>query len=76
MVLAAYQAAVECRGSFGPRESCSTIMDDMETTQDSETFGPRGDPAAQIPLPMIMSASKQYFRHYCAVLAVTYVDEF
>lgn len=58
MVLAGYQAAVECRGTFRPRESCSTIMDDMETARDSETFGPNGDPATQVPLPMIMRASE------------------
>ena len=58
MILAAYQAAVECRGTFAPRESCSTIMDDMETTQVSETFAPSDDPAAQVPLPVVMKASK------------------
>ena len=49
-------------------------MDDMETSQVSETFAPRNDPAAQVPLPLIMSASKQHIRYYCAILAIAYVD--
>ena len=68
MILAAYQADVECRGTFAPRESCSTIMDNMETTQVSEIFAPSDDPAAQIPLPVILKASKQHFCHSCAIL--------
>ena len=64
MILAAYQADVECRGTFGPRGSCSTIMDDMETTRESETFAPSDDPAAQIPLPVVMKASKQRFHTF------------
>ena len=75
MILAAYQAAVECRGTFAPRESCSTIMDDMETTQESVTFAPSGDPAAQVPLPVVMRASKQYLRHYCAILGCYFVGD-
>lgn len=43
MVLSAYQAAVECRGTFEPRESCATILDDMEVTQTAEIFGPGSD---------------------------------
>ena len=58
MTLAAYQAAVECRGTFGPRQSSSTIIDDMETSQVSETFAPSDDPAAQVPLPVVMRARK------------------
>lgn len=77
MFLAAYQAAVECRGAFTPRESCSTIMDDMETTQVSQIFAPRNDPAAQVPLPVIMRASKLHFSPVLPLflLAITYLGE-
>lgn len=58
MVLSAYQAAVECRGTFEPRESCATILDDMEVTQTAEIFGPGSDPAAKVKLPAVIEASK------------------
>ena len=74
MILAAYQAAVECRGTFGPRASCSTIMDDMETSHMSQTFAPSDDPAVQVPLPVVMRASKQHFDHYGAILANAYMS--
>ncbi|KAF6224507.1 hypothetical protein HO133_011084 [Letharia lupina] len=56
MFLSAYQAAVECRGTFGPRKSCVTILDDMEVTQTTEVFGSRTDPAAKVRLPAIVEA--------------------
>ena len=58
MVLGDYQAAVECRGTFEPQVSCASILDDMEVTQVSETFGPKSDPAPQVTLPMSIKSSK------------------
>ena len=58
MVLGGYQAAVECRGVFKPRVSCATIIDDMEVTQISETFGPKSEPAPQVTLPVTIESSK------------------
>ena len=60
MVLGDYQAAVECRGVFGPRETCSTIIDDMEVSKVSETFGPKGEPAPQVTLPVSIKSSKSF----------------
>ncbi|KAM0799859.1 hypothetical protein BDR22DRAFT_822223 [Usnea florida] len=42
---------VECRGTFGPRETCATIIDDMEVSKVSETFGPKSEPTPQVTLP-------------------------
>ncbi|CAD6578702.1 MAG: hypothetical protein ASARMPRED_008809 [Alectoria sarmentosa] len=56
MVLGAYQAAVECRGTFEPRKSCVTILDDVEVTQAIEIFGPTSDPAAKVKLPAVVKA--------------------
>lgn len=58
MILSEYHAAVECRGTFQPLDTCSTIMDDMETSRDSLAFGPRGDPGVRVPIPLVMDASK------------------
>ena len=60
MVLSDYQAAVECRGVFGPRETCATIIDDMEVSKVSETFGPKGEPAPQVTLPVSIESSKSF----------------
>ena len=57
MVLGAYQAAVECRGTFGPRQSCASILDDMEATAKLETFGLTRDPAVNFTLPVVLKAS-------------------
>lgn len=73
MVLSTYQAAVECRGTFGPRKTCETILDDMKITQATEIFGPKSDPAAQVTLPAILEASKISCCKSCAILALTYI---
>ncbi len=57
MVLSTYEAAVECRGTFAPRSSCATIIDDMEKSQRSETFGPKADPPHQVTLPVVLKSS-------------------
>lgn len=66
MILSEYHAAVECRGVFQPLDSCSTIMDDMETSKDSLTFGPSGDPDVdvQVPIPLVMNARKAPFTFF------------
>ena len=61
MVISSYQADVECRGVFTPRRSCASILDDMEATQVSQTFGPGTDPTAQVKLPAVIQASKPSF---------------
>ena len=58
MVLGGYQAAVDCRGVFKPRISCATIIDDMEVTRVSETFGPKSEPAPKVTLPVSIESSK------------------
>ena len=60
MVLSVYQAAVECHGTFEPRESCATILDDMEVTRATEVFGVRSDPATTVGLPAVVEASKMF----------------
>lgn len=67
MVLGAYQAAVECRGIFEARESCSTILDDMEVSRTMQVFGPRSDPAAKVRLPALVASSKTSVFDYCAI---------
>ena len=60
MVLGDYQAAVECRGVFKPRITCATIIDDMEVTRVSETFGPKSEPAPQVILPVSIESSMSF----------------
>lgn len=64
MILSTYQAAVECRGAFAPRDTCFSIMDDMRAGRVSQTFAPRNDPAAQVRLPAIIPAS-MLFSFFC-----------
>ena len=65
MVLGGYQAAVECRGVFKYGVTCASIIDDMEVTHVSETFGPKSDPAPQVILPVSIESSKSFiFKSY------------
>lgn len=61
MFISAYQADVNCRGVFTPRGTCASILDDMEATQVSQTFGPGSDSTAQVKLPAVIEASKPSF---------------
>lgn len=74
MVLSAYQGAVECRGTFEPRESCVTILDDMEVTPKTEIFGPTSDPAAKVKLPAVIEASKMLCCSSSALPVCAYID--
>ena len=74
MVLSAYHAVVECRGSFEPRESCATILDEMEVTQTTEIFGPGSDPTAQIKLPAVIEASKMLCCSSSALPVYAHID--
>lgn len=56
MVLGAYRGSVECRGTFEPIETCASIIDDIDTTQITKTFGLRSDPTTDIPLPVTLKA--------------------
>ena len=75
MVLGHYQAAVECRGSFKPRISCATIIDDMEVTRISETFGPKSEPAPQVILPVSIESSKSLLFKSDTFSAPKYVSD-
>ena len=46
---------------FAHRASCSTILGDVETTSLPRVFVPGDDPAAQVRLLVVMSASKRFF---------------
>ena len=72
MVLGDYQAAVECRGVFKPRISCATIIDDMEVTRMSETFGPKSEPAPQVTLPLSIESSKSFNLRILPVLGSSF----
>ena len=61
MLLSANYANVDCRGVFEPRRSCATILDDMQTTQLPQRFGPQDDPTAQVTLPAVISSSKLFY---------------
>lgn len=60
MVLGAYRGSVECRGTFEPIETCASIIDDIDTTQITKTFGLRSDPTTDIPLPVTLKASTYF----------------
>lgn len=68
MVLSTYQATVECRGAFAPRETCFSIMEDMQASRTAQTFAPRNDPAAQVRLPAIIPASMLFLLLFLYIL--------
>lgn len=74
MVLSTYQKAVECRGTFEPRMSCASILDDMEATQAIEVFGPQSDPATTVGLPAVVEASKMFFGSSSVITAFANID--
>ena len=56
IVLGTYQPDVNCRGAFGPWESCRSVLGDMPTFRATEIFGPSEDPTVQVPLPQLVAS--------------------
>ena len=74
MVLSSYQTAVQCRGTFENDRTSASIFDDMEVTQATQIFGPISDPAAEVTLPAVVSASKIFLCKACAITVVAHID--
>ncbi|KAL8752312.1 MAG: hypothetical protein Q9199_005829 [Rusavskia elegans] len=63
VALGTYRPNVECRGNFGPEwSSCRDILGDMPAYKTEMTFGPRGAPGVQQPLPVSIESCKPIFK--------------